>query len=118
EGLVFDWYAGGSVPYVPEKHLVRATGSSSERMLETCTTVDEAIRFYQTHAEPGFAEATIFIADKTGASVIIGAKNGTLYFDRSTESRALGYGHSIFVELYRPQTSALLAHGTEILRRC
>ncbi|MDN5202275.1 hypothetical protein QQ008_12895 [Fulvivirgaceae bacterium BMA10] len=118
EGLAFDWYAGKPDDYVTEKHLVTIEGNSSERMLEMCATVDEAIAFYQTYAEPSFARSTILIADKTGASVIIGSKNGKLYFDRSNDSRALGYGHAIFQKLYSSKTTIQLESGAEILKQC
>ena len=45
-------------------------------MLETCASVQEAIAFYQQNSEPSFSRARILIADKTGASVIVGAKDG------------------------------------------
>src|SRR5690606_19568368 len=45
KGLAFDWWAGGYTPYQPEGDKPRARGNSSERMLETCATVDEAIIF-------------------------------------------------------------------------
>src|SRR5690606_14963206 len=108
EGLAFDWWAGGKSAYEPDPDLPRAVGSSSERMLETCATVEEAIAFYRAHAEPGFAQADILIADRTGASVVIGARDGTLFFDRSSQSRAIGYGRSVFEQLHRPDVPVAL----------
>jgi len=118
EGLAFDWWAGGMSAYVADPSLPRAVGSSSERMLETCATVEEAIVFYRTHAEPGFANADILIVDRTGASVVIGAREGKLFFERSTHSRALGYGKPIFERLYQAGSPAALNSGTDILRQC
>lgn len=118
EGLAFDWWAGGYAPYEWDSTKPRTKGSSSQRMLESCKTVDEAIEFYQTYAEPSFANATIFIADKTGASVIIGSRNGKLFFDKSNESRVLGAGESTFEEMFSNDPSINMEHGTNILKQC
>ena len=118
EGLAFDWYAGKTVSYTPKESLIAIEDSSSERMLETCSNVDEAIEFYKTYREPSFANATIIIADKTGASVIIGARNGELYFEKVVESRVLGWGASIFDEMYSNSTAIDIKGGSEILEKC
>lgn len=118
KGLAFDWYAGKPVEYIPNESLIPIEDSTSERMLETCTNVDEAIEFYQTYREPSFAGATIIIADKTGASVIIGARNGELYFEKVLESRVLGWASSTFEKMYKPNSSIDLESGAEILEKC
>lgn len=118
KGLAFDWWAGGTTPFEPDLSLPRTIGSSSERMLETCATVEEAIAFYRAHAEPGFAHADILIADRTGASVVIGARDGSLFFERSSQSRAIGFGRSIFERLHRPELPVTLGNGSGILQRC
>lgn len=71
-------------------------GNSSQWMLERCKTVAQVIRFYQTYREPAFARTTLVVADKSGASVVIGSKNGALYFDTSQTSRGLGFGEATF----------------------
>lgn len=91
-GLAFDGVAGfkeawehdGTTPVAPEH--------SAERMLESCSTVDDAILFYQRFWEPAFAVGKFLVADRTGASAVIGAKNGRLEVVRSHRSTALGYG--------------------------
>ncbi len=118
QGLAFDWWAGGTTSYKPDPALPRAIGSSSERMLETCATVEEAIAFYRTHADPGFANADIFIADRSGASVVIGARDGWLFFDRLSHSRAIGFGTPVFERLHRRGVPVALGNGTDILRQC
>ncbi|WP_268225136.1 hypothetical protein [Sinomicrobium oceani] len=119
EGLAFDWYAGRPVDYHPEAHLKPIRDNSSERMLEQCATVEEAIKFYQTYAEAGFAKASILIADRSGASVIIGARDGKLFFDRSMTSRVLGgQGKGIFERLYTKDTPIDLGSGRAILKQC
>lgn len=118
EGLAYDWFAGGKVDYVPDTNLVLAKQNACQRMLETCATVDEAIDFFKTYLEIGFSEATILIADKSGASVVIGARNGEIFFDKSNKNAAIGYGLRTFNNLHGREAAANLADGTEILRQC
>jgi hypothetical protein len=87
-------------------------------MLERCRTVDEAIRFYQTHREPAFANSTLVIADGSGASVIIGSKDGKICFDKSTASRGMGYGEETFKKVYKADGKIDLLKGAEILKQC
>jgi len=117
-GLAFDWVAGFMDAYTPDAALIQTMGNSSERMLETCKTIEEAIKFYQTYREPSFGSSRMIIADKTGASLIIGVRNGELFFDRSVESRGFGYGYQILQKELNPATPAKLQTGTEILSDC
>lgn len=118
EGLAYDWFAGGNVPYRLSNDLKVAKQNPCERLLESCANVDEAIEFFKTYAEPGFASATILIADKTGASVIIGARNGELYFEKSNKNVAIGYGLKTFQNLNGREALANFTNGTEILHQC
>lgn len=119
EGLAFDWYAGEPVAYEPASNQAFIEDNSSERMLEQCASVDEAIAFYRKYAEPGFANASILIADASGASVIIGARDGTLFFERSSEGQVLGgQGKQTFERLYTDQTPITLKEGSAILKQC
>ncbi|MFD2998761.1 hypothetical protein ACFS7Z_00170 [Pontibacter toksunensis] len=118
-GLAFDWVAGPQEQYVPDKKLLKARGNNpSERMLESCTTVEEAIAFYRKYQEPSFSNAKIMIADKTGASVIIGARDGQLHFDRSSQSRGLGYGEKVLAPLLAKTPKPSLSSGLSILQSC
>ncbi len=117
-GLAYDWVAGAKETYVPAATLQRVRGNSSQRMLETCTTVDEAIAFYRAHRETEFARARILIADRSGASVIISAKAGALHFARETHSRGFGYGGHVLKEQLASAPAPTLAHGAAILRAC
>ena len=87
-------------------------------MLESCATMEEAIAFYKTYAEPGFAHTKMLIADKSGASVIIGSRNGTLFFEKSDQSRVLGASAPTFEELYAKNPTVNMSHGTKILKQC
>ncbi len=117
-GLAFDWVAGAMDDYTPAPGLARVRGNSSQRMLETCTTVDEAIAFYRTHRETEFARARILVADRTGASVIIGARQGALFFERAAHSRGFGYGRDILRAQLAAAPAPSLAAGAAILRAC
>lgn len=117
-GLAFDWVAGAKEVYTPDPGLRKVRGNSSERMLESCATVEEAIAFYQQYEETAFSYARILIADKTGASVIIGARNGKMYFDRSTQSRGFGYGSKALSEHLAKSPEPTLESGLPILKAC
>lgn len=124
QGLAFDWVTvdtdGYTVDpnYVPEKHLKHLDGNSSQWMLEQCKTIEEAIKFYQTYRETAFARTTLAIVDKSGASVIIGSKDGKIYFDTSHISRGLGYGEATFQKLYKAESDINVNVGAQILRQC
>lgn len=117
-GVAFDWVAGEMTPYEPAAELRRVRGNSSQRMLETCTTVDEAIAFYRTHRETEFKRAAILIADRSGASVIISARNGILKFDRAMQSRGFGYGGKVLRDRLASPPSVSFEAGAEILLAC
>lgn len=117
-GLAFDWVAGFQEQYVPESKLIKARYNPSERMLESCSTVSEAIAFYKKYQEPSFSYARIMIADKSGASVIIGARNGQLFFDTSTQSRGFGYGEKVLNELLAEAPQPTMKMGLPILQAC
>src|ERR1017187_4027743 len=46
EGLACDWVAGYTEQWQPDPHVPTARGNSGQRMLETCTTIADAIAFY------------------------------------------------------------------------
>jgi hypothetical protein len=117
-GLAFDWVAGASNSYTPAIYLKTPQGNPAERMLESCKTVQEAIAFYHRYAEPGFASGAMLIADKTGASVIIHAKNGQLQYDVSHQSRGFGYGDATLKQLLLPTLRPSLENGLPILQAC
>jgi hypothetical protein len=117
-GLAFDWVAGASGDYKPAPGLKPVQGNPAERMLESCKTVQEAIAFYQHFTEPGFASGRMLIADKTGASVIVGARNGQIYFDLSHQSRGFGYGEDSLKTMLTPTLSPSIINGLAILKAC
>lgn len=118
KGLAFDWVAGPPENWSPDESLERVQGFSSERMLETCSTVPEAVAFYQKFYEPVFSYAKILIADKTGASVVIGGHNGELHFEKSVQSRGFGFGQQILSKRLPSIGKPDLAEGISMLQAC
>ncbi len=116
EGLAFDWVAGYKDKLDLDPKLKAVEGNSSARMLECCATVEEAIAFYQTHAERAFSFAKILVADRTGASVIIGARDGHLEFDRASQCRGFGAGQQALSNLLKKTTEPTLPNAARILK--
>jgi len=118
KGLAFDWVADNKNDWKPSPKLLRTKGNPSERMLESCATVDEAIYFFQKYADPSFSYSRILIADKSGASVIIGVRNGRLYFDKQKNSRGFGYGGNALQKMLTGTTKPSFEIGLPILKTC
>ena len=117
-GLAFDWVAGMSEKWQPYPSMKPIGGRTSERMLETCATVEEAIAFYENFREPQFSRAKILVADRSGASAIIGASDGLLRVERARHSRGFGYGRKTLAAMLQTNTEPRLEIGREILRAC
>jgi hypothetical protein len=118
EGLAFDWVAGYTEKWEPGPDMKPVLGNPSEHMLETCTTVEDAIGFYRTYREFSFARAKILVADRTGASVIIGATDGHLQIERSDRCRGFGYGGRILERTLAKPPEPSVANGAKILKAC
>jgi hypothetical protein len=85
-------------------------------MLESCATVEEAITFFQTHREPSFSYAKILVADRSGASVIVGAHEGKLTIEKMSRSRAMGYRGQLAEGMLAKKPEPTPANGAAILR--
>jgi hypothetical protein len=118
EGLAYDWVAGPPEKYTPDAHLPFTRGNSSQRMLETCKTVQDAIAFYTKHQEPAFSYGKILIADKTGASAIIGAKDGKLHVEPEKQCRGFGFGHKTLDAALEKNPKPTVANAFKILHDC
>ena len=118
EGLAFDWVAGFKEKWEPDPRLPSARGSSDQRMLESCATVNDAIAFYRSHREPEFWRAKILVADRTGASVIIGAKDGQLQVERENRCRGFGFGRRTLDNALAGSPEPTVTNGFKILRDC
>ncbi|HEX2853069.1 MAG TPA: hypothetical protein VHO24_07520 [Opitutaceae bacterium] len=117
-GLAFDWVSGFDDKYEPDPQLQPVRGNPSERMLESCTTVEEAIAFYRKFLEPDFKRSRILIADRSGASVAIGAREGKLHVVPLHQSRGFGYGRVALERELAKSPEPTVANGAAILRAC
>jgi hypothetical protein len=119
EGLAYDWVNfGTNEKWEPGPGMPRSEGNPCERMLQTCATLGEAVAFFRTHHEPGFTTSRILVADKTGASAIIGVKDGELFVDPANQCRGFGYGRRTLNDMLAASSEPTVANGIEILRRC
>jgi hypothetical protein len=118
EGVAFDWVMGHTETWEPDPHLPYARRDSSRRMLETCATVNDAIAFYRSHNEPGFRRSKILVADRTGASVIIGAKDGKLQVEQENQCRGFGFGRQTLDAALATNSEPTAANGFKILHDC
>jgi len=91
-GLAFDWVAGFKEQWESDPKRATAKGNSAQRLLETCSTVEEAIAFYDQYHEPAFSYGKMLVADRSGASAVVGAKAGRLDAQKLKRSRGLGLG--------------------------
>lgn len=118
EGLAFDWVADCKEEWKPGTDLIIPRGNTSERMLETCATVDDAIAFYGKYRETSFSYAKILIADRSGKSVIVGAKDGKLHIEESSQCRGFGYGQQTLDKMLPTTPEPTVANGAAILQAC
>jgi hypothetical protein len=92
KGLAYDWVAGFQEKWGPDPKRRPVRGGPCHRMLETCATVEEAVAFFDTYEEPSFAYGKLLVADRSGASAIIGAKDGRLHVETRRGSHVLTLG--------------------------
>jgi len=118
EGLAFDWVSGYTEKWALDRNLPEVRYNSGQRMLETCTMVDQAVAFFRSHFESGFWRAKILVADRSGASVIIGARDGKLVVERDDQCRGFGAGQQPLDVALAKHPKVTVAEGFEILRDC
>jgi len=115
-GLAFDWVAGYTETWKPDPNVSVVYGNSGQQALESCATVEEAIAFFRGHQDRGFYRAKILLADRTGASVIIGGKDDKLQVEQATQCRGFGYGAQTLDKLLTKTAEPTVANGAKILR--
>lgn len=116
EGLACDWVAGYKGTRDPDPNRKPPNGNSVARMLETCTTVEQAIAYYEKTEEKGFLHARVLVADRTGASVIMRATDGRLQFDRMNQCRGFGAGGEIVAKMLKEKPDSTVTNAATILR--
>jgi hypothetical protein len=116
EGLAFDWVAGYAERWKPDPSISVVWGNSGQQALESCATVEQAIAFFRRHQDRGFYRAKILLADRTGASVIIGGKDDKLQIEQANQCRGFGYGAATLKRLLTKTTEPTVGNGIKILR--
>lgn len=116
EGLAFDWVAGFNEIWERTPGMKTAGGNSAQRMLETCATVEAAAAFFRKHWEPAFSHAKILVADRTGTSAIIGAKDGRLEVAVLHRSRGFGFAGRIVERMLAENPEPDPSNAARILR--
>ena len=117
EGLACDW-VGGFMENWQADAVTCVRGNPTQRMLESCGTVEDAIVFFQKHKEPDFIRAKIFVADRKGASAIIGVQDGQLRIEKSGQSRGFGYAFLTLRECLTNDSVPTVNNGSSILHSC
>lgn len=115
EGLAYDWVAGFKEKWEPDPTLKAIRGSSGQQMLESCATVQDAIVFFRTRFDYSFSYAKILVADGTGTSAIIGAKDGRLDVRIARESRGFGYSGEIVAQMLAAKPASNVSNAGRIL---
>jgi hypothetical protein len=105
KGLAFGWVAGFKARWERSPGLQTAQGNPCQRMLETCTTVEEAVAFFEKYWEESFSYGQLLVADRSGNSVLFAAKDGRL--NAAVVKRSQGIGHRF--GLRGNEASAMLA---------
>ena len=118
EGLAYDWVAGWDEKWEADAGQQHVDGNPAERMLATCATLDEAVTFFRKHYEPSFGYARILVADKTGASAMIRARDGKLFVERANQCRGFGNGQRTLDRMLPVTSEATVANGMKILSAC
>jgi hypothetical protein len=118
EGLAYDVVAGYKEIWQVDSKLPIAKGNVAQRMLESCATVEDAIAFIQSYQISSFSNVKVLVADRFGASVIIGARDGKLQVEKSNQSRGFGYGGIALDSLLAKKPDATVANGFLMLKAC
>jgi predicted choloylglycine hydrolase len=116
-GLAFDYVAGFDETWSRNPTATDLEPSrAATLMLETCSTVVEAIDFFRTHNHRALAEVKMMVADRSGTSAIIGFKNGELEVVESKECRAFGVNEKAAARMLDRDRTATLENARRILR--
>jgi hypothetical protein len=91
KGLAYGWVAGFKEEWQRQPTMKTIDGKPCHRMLESCATIEEAIAFFESHWEESFSYGRLLVADSTGNSAILRAKDGKLYAPIAARSQAMGH---------------------------
>ena len=105
KGLCFDWVAYN--PFTDSQNVIDPAkqtyeGNLSQKIIEECETVDEAISYYSIYNEEAFYYAKIMFNDEFGNSAIVGWKDGKVRVEKATKNyQVLGYGQNIIESIIK-----------------
>jgi hypothetical protein len=91
KGLAYGWVAGFKERWQRSPGLQDVRGNPCQRMLESCQTVEEAVAFFRRNWEESFSYGRLLVADRTGKSAILRAKDGKLDAPIVAESQGVGH---------------------------
>jgi hypothetical protein len=91
QGLAYGWVAGFKEKWQRQPKMNSFDGKPCHRMLESCATVEEAVTFFENNWEESFSYGRLLVADRTGKSVILRAKDGKLHAPIVTRSQGMGH---------------------------
>jgi predicted choloylglycine hydrolase len=89
EGLFFDGTATPKAPYPENNARPDCNCYIWKKILQDCSTVEEAITLIQKYRVPELERVHIMFADKKGSSAIIGIYDGRLQIHRKSKSYQL-----------------------------
>jgi predicted choloylglycine hydrolase len=84
EGLFFDGTATPRAPYPENKTKPDCKCYIWKKILQECSTVEEAIRLVEKYRIPEMEQIHVMFADKKGHSAIVGVYDGQLQIHRNT----------------------------------
>jgi hypothetical protein len=90
-GLAYGWVAGFKEQWQRQPAMKTIDGKPCHQMLESCATVEEAVAFFERQWEESFSYGRLLVADRTGKSVILRAKDGKLHTPIVTYSQGMGH---------------------------
>jgi hypothetical protein len=118
KGLCWDWVAGyEGTGWEKDKSKKTFNGNLSEKIITKCTSVEEAIKYYEKYNEESFSYARIMLADKYGNSAIVGWKNGKFFVERNQNKlHAFGYkGDSVYSYFSNNQQDKNIHYFSKVL---
>jgi hypothetical protein len=115
-GLAFDWVGGCQESWNAPPGSRKVRGNPAQRMLESCATVEEAIRFFERNFEPAFTSAKLLVADPSGSSAVIGARQGRLEVVKARTSGGLGHHAERVRERLLQDDSASVENAASVLK--
>ncbi len=120
QGLFFDWVADNpSDDWKRDPDKLNYAGSVSELILEEAATVEEALALYGKYNETAFLKSRTMLVDKSGASAIVGWKDGKLTVVRSREKfQAMGFGYGTASETLPNMERISIESVSSLLKSC